>query len=536
MDGTRITLCAMTPPFAGLEWESQTILRVGRVDTMEIVLNVPSVSRRHAEVLVTSEGWVVRDLGSMNGTFLNGVRVGRTEQKLRRDDVLVFGDITLKIKQLQDKNSASVPWTQPQQADLKSSGPLLRVQAVSQNAWEQAIEALAQHASPRNEQRKAFLTLLRTGYHLCHIASLEELLGSILSDAVAALKAQRGAILLADEVTHQLHAHAVLGHQGANGRQKGFSATVALRCYQQGESLLCQDASLQVTASMARDGMSSIICALLRTPRKRLGVLHLDRGPLQEPFGQDDFCLADAIAANVSVGIECAQMMKHQLDQSIHTVTALAQAVELRDRYTGGHTHRVTSYALMLGRELKLPAHEQQQLQIGTPLHDIGKIGIDDAILRKPGRLTREEFEEMKSHTVKGAAILESIPELGSLLPIVRSHHERWDGTGYPDSLSGDRIPRPARIVAVADAFDAMTSDRPYRNAMSFDQVFQEYRDKSGTHFDPDCVAALIRLRPHLETLLAQEGSLRKLSDGLTGTFLRKDIQQIAEEVATVQK
>ena len=142
----------------------------------------------------------------------------------------------------------------------------------------------------------------------------------------------------------------------------------------------------------------------------------------------------------------------------------------------------------------------------------------------------------MKSHTLKGAAILEAIPELITLLPIVRSHHERWDGTGYPDSLSGDRIPRPARIVAVADAFDAMTSDRPYRNAMSFDQVFQEYRDKSGTHFDPDCVDALIRLRPHLEALLAQEGSLRKLSDGLAGTFLRKEIQQAAEELATVQK
>jgi HD-GYP domain-containing protein (c-di-GMP phosphodiesterase class II)/pSer/pThr/pTyr-binding forkhead associated (FHA) protein len=535
MEGSRITLSALTPPFSGREWQSETILRVGRVDTMEVVLNVPSVSRRHAEILITPEGWVVRDLGSMNGSFLNGVRVGRTEQRLRQDDAVVFGDVTLKVKQLQEKPPAVV-WAPPEETKLKTSGPLLRVQAVSQNPWEQAIEALALHAGSRHEQRKGFLTLLRTGYHLCHIASLEELLKSILGDAVAALNAQHGAIVLADEITHQLHAHAVLGHQGPADNHKGFSATLALRCYQQGESLLCQDAGHQMTASMARDGMASVICTLLRTPRKHLGVLHLDRGPLQEPFDQEDFCLADAIAANVSVGIECAQLMKRQLDQSIHTVTALAQAVELRDRYTGGHTHRVTSYALMLARELKLPPHEQHQLQIGTPLHDIGKIGIDDAILRKPGRLTREEFEEMKSHTLKGAAILESIPELSTLLPIVRSHHERWDGTGYPDNLAGDRIPRPARLVAVADAFDAMTSDRPYRNAMTFDQVFQEYREKCGTHFDPDCVHALLRLRPHLEALLAQEGSLRKLSDGLAGTFLRKEIQHLADDLVAAKQ
>ena len=274
----------------------------------------------------------------------------------------------------------------------------------------------------------------------------------------------------------------------------------------------------------------------MRTPRSRVGVLHLDRGPLQEPFDQDDFCLADAIAANVSVGIESAQMMKRLLDQSIHTVTALAQAVELRDRYTGGHTHRVTSYALMLAKELKLPADEQHQLRVGTPLHDIGKIGIDDAILRKPGRLTREEFEEMKSHTLKGAAIVESIPELNSLLPIIRSHHEHWDGSGYPDRLAGDQIARLARIVAVADAFDAMTSDRPYRRAMPFDQVFEEYRNKAGSHFDPDCVTALLDLRPNLEALFAQEGSMRELSDGLAGTFLRSEIKHYSDTVSTADK
>ena len=137
---------------------------------------------------------------------------------------------------------------------------------------------------------------------------------------------------------------------------------------------------------------------MLRSPRKRLGVLHLDRGPMQEPFGPTEFYLADAVAANVSVGIESAQMAEQQRDEFVQTVTTLARAVELRDQYTGDHTRRVTDYALLLADELRLTPQERYHIQIGTPLHDIGKIGIDDAILRKPGRLTGDEDEVINEY------------------------------------------------------------------------------------------------------------------------------------------
>src|SRR5213079_2853411 len=136
-----------------------------------------------------------------------------------------------------------------------------------------------------------------------------------------------------------------------------------------------------------------------------------------------------------------------------------------------------------------------QHLQVGTPLHDVGKIGIEDAILRKPERLTPEEFELMKSHTVKGAAILEPVPDLAPVIPIVRSHHERWDGQGYPDGLKGEAIPRLARIVAVADAYDAMTSDRPYRKGMSPEVAFAEVEKQKGRQFDPKCAEAFLIIR-----------------------------------------
>src|SRR5439155_1069290 len=236
--------------------------------------------------------------------------------------------------------------------------------------------------------------------------------------------------------------------------------------------------------SIAEGTMASVMCVLLRTPRKTLGVLHLDRSPWQKPFTHEDLRLADALAANVSAGIECAQLLRKQRDLFLDTITILAQAVELRDEYTGGHTYRVTTYSIMLAEHLALPPADVDLIRIGTPLHDIGKIGIDDAILRKPTKLTPTEFEIMKTHTVKGAKILEQVTDLLDVIPIVRSHHERWDGQGYPDATAGENTPKLARIVAVADAFDAMTSDRPYRKGMPAEVAFAEIEKMKGKQFD----------------------------------------------------
>ena len=137
-------------------------------------------------------------------------------------------------------------------------------------------------------------------------------------------------------------------------------------------------------------------------------------------------------------------------------------------------------------------------IRVGTPLHDIGKIGIEDCILNKPSKLTADEFEIMKKHTTMGANILEQISELAEMIPIVRSHHERWDGGGYPDGLAGEEIDRLARIVAVADAFDAMTSDRPYRKGMAADAGFAEVERMSGKQFDPEVAAAFLAIKPRI--------------------------------------
>ena len=325
-----ILLKSLCPQLPGKSWKSEVCLRVGRIKSLEIVLNHASVSRRHAEVVHTERGWVVRDLGSTNGTFLNGVRIGQADRKLHKRDVLQFGQLVLTVATLREK--------------------------------------------PNREDHPS------------------------------------------------------------------------------------------------------------------------------------DTALPDTLVTPSSSPVKAVRVSHHDL--FIQTVTALAQAVEMRDKYTGGHTQRVTNYSLLLADKLGLPAVDRRRLQIGTPLHDIGKIGVDDAILRKTGKLTPQEYDSMKLHPLLGVSILGSIPGLAPILPIVRSHHERWDGSGYPDGLRGEDIPRLARVVAVADVFDAMASDRPYRASLPLDYAFNELAAKAGSQFDAVIVEAFLQLRPRLEEMVRQQKAL----------------------------
>ena len=486
-----IRLRGISGEVKGQVWETDALLRAGRLGSLEIVLDDSSVSRRHAEVRLGNDGWFVRDLESTNGTYVNGVRIGPGEQPLRTRDIVQFGKVAV-IVELGDAGSHDGPPSNQ------------HVVAVAPSRYEDGLRWIA---FDRNEMPRAgeqLVALLRAGHHFVNTQGEDQLLDAILNDAVSVLDAQRGAIVLADgdgpEPQLKLRALAV-GHGEPAGRFH-YSKKLTHRCFARGESVLyntLDEADEQkVTQSMHDGAMASVLCVLLRTPRRRIGVLHLDRSFWQHAFTEDDLHLADALAAHVSAAIESAQLLKKQKDLFLKTITILAQAVELRDDYTGGHTQRVTRYATMLAQQLELPDDQIELIKIGTPLHDIGKIGIDDAILRKPGRLTAQEFAVMQTHTTLGAEILHTIPEMQPIIPIVRNHHERWDGTGYPDRLTGDEIPLLARIVAVADAFDAMTSNRPYhadRKGKPPAAAFAEVEKQAGRQFDPKVAAAFLAIR-----------------------------------------
>jgi HD-GYP domain-containing protein (c-di-GMP phosphodiesterase class II) len=175
------------------------------------------------------------------------------------------------------------------------------------------------------------------------------------------------------------------------------------------------------------------------------------------------------------------------------TVAALAAAVDAKDPYTQGHSQRVALYAATLAKELQLASHEIARIQLAGQLHDVGKIGVSDMLLTKPGALTSEEYLVIQQHPVIGEHMLASVPFLKDILPAVRHHHEHWDGRGYPDGLRAQQIPSDAAILSVADAFDAMTSDRPYRAALPLAEALKRIHDGSTTQFDPGVVLALER-------------------------------------------
>ncbi len=501
-----IRLCGLSGEVKGKVWESELLLRAGRLGTLEIVLDDNSVSRRHAEVRRRDDGWFVRDMDSTNGTYVNGFRLNHEERQIFSKDIVQFGKVAMIVEVLDD--ATATPPSSGTHVDQHL------IEAITNSSWEDGLEKIAFNRNHQPRAVQQLMTLLQAGRHLASLESEEQLLKKILEDAVKVLDAQRGAIVLADGPEGKLQLRALETGHGDQSSRFHFSKKLAQRCIKKGQSILCssvdEDDELKMAQSIADGAMASVLCVLLRTPRKRLGVLHLDRSYWQPAFSEDDLHLADAMAAHVSAGIESAQLLRKQRDLFLNTITILGQAVELRDEYTGGHTQRVTNYSVALAQQLEIPSTEVEHIRIGTPLHDIGKIGIDDAILRKPGRLTPEEFAIMQTHTIKGEAIIRTIPDLHPIAAIVRSHHERWDGNGYPDGLRGEEIPLMARIVAVADAFDAMTSNRPYhpdRKGRPPEVAFAEVESQSGKQFDPRCVEAFLEMR---EVVLEMMSSLKQ--------------------------
>jgi putative nucleotidyltransferase with HDIG domain len=231
-----------------------------------------------------------------------------------------------------------------------------------------------------------------------------------------------------------------------------------------------------------------------------------DRLAAAEREAADSARQLEMYAADLRETFKSERERTQQLTRSyMATVRALSNAVEARDAYTGGHAERVARYAIEIGRELGLPRPDAPEIEFGFLLHDIGKLAVPDSILFKPGPLTAEERALMTRHTIVGAEIMRDIEFLAEASKVVRSHHERWDGSGYPDGLAGEEIPLTARVFAVADVFDALTTDRPYRAALSFEQAHEMIVAESGRHFDPEVADAFQRVGDEILRHIADE-------------------------------
>jgi putative nucleotidyltransferase with HDIG domain len=234
--------------------------------------------------------------------------------------------------------------------------------------------------------------------------------------------------------------------------------------------------------------------AALRSHDRVVGYLHLTRGLDQPPFDLNDRRVLGIFASQIAAALDNARLYRALKDLNRQTIEALSEAIDARDSYTYGHSRQVTRYAVRLAEELGLPAERIGLIDFGGLLHDVGKIGVRDHILLKPGPLSEEEYAIMCQHPLIGVKILERIRGLHGIIPIVRGHHERIDGTGYPDGLMGEAIPLEARIVSIADSFEAMTANRAYRPAMPVEKALAILKAGKGVQWDGTMVEVFTRL------------------------------------------
>ena len=322
---------------------------------------------------------------------------------------------------------------------------------------------------------------------------LNQVLQQVLAGAAKASSAQIGCLALDDSGKLILKGGFGTDNHTAEKLALGLGGDICREVMESGRPVM----EAMRTASSADSPLNprAVLCVPIALRGKPLGVVFLANYKAGQAFTPDHRNLVTELATQAAVAIDNARLFKDREEVILASLEALARAVDARDPYTRGHSERVTQYALVIARQMHYSPKSQEawvRLERGGRLHDIGKVGVPDAILQKTGKLTEEEFAKMKSHTVVGFNILSGLRMLTDELVIVRSHHERFDGKGYPDHKKGDELPIFAWIVSAADAIDAMTSDRPYRKGMSLEVAVDQVRKGAGTHFHPDVAEAVL--------------------------------------------
>lgn len=303
------------------------------------------------------------------------------------------------------------------------------------------------------------------------------------------IKADNISVMLKNEESGVFELLASSGRELHPGEGLKIGIGIAGGVFHSGRAEIVNDISSDDRYVSGAVRVSSLMCAPLKIKDRVIGVIYVSSEE-RAHYTAEDLKLLSALAFQAAADIENARLYDSLKETFLTTVHILAETIEKRDPYTGGHIKRVMNYSMAVGKELGLPELEMEHLELAAVLHDIGKISIRDCVLLKKGKLTVDEFAEIKMHPIYAEEILDHIKHLKGIIPGVKHHHERYDGSGYPEGLKGNDIDIIARIISVADAFDAMTTDRPYRERMELAEAFDELRANSGTQFDPRVVKA----------------------------------------------
>jgi HD-GYP domain-containing protein (c-di-GMP phosphodiesterase class II) len=347
---------------------------------------------------------------------------------------------------------------------------------------------------------KQLNTLIELSYLVNSTLDIKEIIRRAIEAASSLLDAESGSLLLIDQETGELFFEVALGEKSGLVKKirlakgQGIAGWVA----DTSEPLIVPDVQADQRFFKGADEKSSfrtrnMICVPVKTKDGTIGVLQAINKK-EGIFDEEDKEGIVALSNQVAIAIENARLYQELKDAFYGTAQALAETIEQKDPYTGGHTQRVMNYSLAVGNKLRLYEEELEQLRLAAILHDVGKIGVRDNILLKNGRLDKSELMMMNQHAEYGSKILGHVKQLREIVPGVRGHHEMYDGTGYPDGLKEKDIPLNSRIIAVADTFDAMTTDRPYRKALSDQTAFEELKKNIGSQFDGEIVEIFIQI------------------------------------------
>lgn len=331
------------------------------------------------------------------------------------------------------------------------------------------------------------------------VPRMTQMLEQVIQMTQQTLNASAASVLLTNDNDQELFFQAASGPVGKALKRVKISTShgIAGQVVRTGKPVIVNDVNSdpnfrknidKVTGFVTR----SLICVPLAVHGKVLGVIEVLNKLNGGNFNDQDLEAVASVAATAAMAIENTRLHQTVLDAYKGTITALAAAIDAKDPYTRGHSQRVMKYTLLGGAHLSLPGEEMETLEYAGILHDIGKIAVDTLILNKPDALTASEWNIIREHPVIGANLLKEVPFLGKTSELVLCHHERYDGKGYPAGLKGEGIPLGARLLAVADAFDTMTTDRSYRSAFTVDDTLKELYRCSGTQFCPVALEAFV--------------------------------------------
>ncbi|UCC13057.1 MAG: GAF domain-containing protein [candidate division WOR-3 bacterium] len=347
---------------------------------------------------------------------------------------------------------------------------------------------------------KRLETLFNTSMMFSSTLDIDELLNIVLDKAEEVMDAEASSVFRIDEEKDELYFVTARGAKGKEAKEirvpmgKGIVGWVA----KHGEPLLVADVTKDPRWFKGVDKKTkfvtrSIIAVPLIAKGKIIGVAEVLNKRGNRKFNKVDMELFASLGHQIAIAVENASLYKEIDEMFLASIRAIVEAVDAKDPYTRGHSGRVVDYSLVVGEAMKLGKDEMRRLEVSAILHDVGKIGIPDRILGKRGKLTVEEENQMQRHPALGSSIIEPIDKLKNLVPNIMHHHERFDGKGYPDGLRGEEIPFFARIIGIADSFDAITTDRPYRRRKTRRTAFNELKKHSGTQFDPKLVTIFVR-------------------------------------------